>query len=338
VIAHRPAPLAPLALPALLAAAPLLLAAGCLDPLVADTPAPADTILPAGSILPAVDDDPELLEELEEYDGVDELVPRITAFAGCATVHTWDLGPAPAFVAPIYFLVRRTGDTFTPVAHNTLVDALPGDPGYSPYWASFRVVVTDRYAGEVFPSVASLDEAEARGLIERPAAQPFALDCPIVAGDVRLEVGGGQPPLAPQRHANVKGRTVAYFDFGPMTVADDGVHVDEVRRYQVRREGGEPLSEPVRNVDLTGDGDTGDSNDVYERAPVEARPVPRCRTVEVAVPADTASIDTSHDETLADIVSADQLFTPAPVAGTVLAFHVTDDVRHCVIQRSEGGP
>lgn len=314
----------------------LIAVVGCLGPQVSDEPAIADGVLPPGTILPAVEDDPILAAALAEYDGVDELIPRISGFAAGQPIHTWDFGPAPAFAAPVYMLARRTADGFAPVAHNTLVDSLPGEPGYSPFWSVFMVFVTDRYQGEVIPSVAAIDAAVELGLVERPVAQPFAVDCPIVASAVRLELGGGQPPLAPRRQFNVRGRTAPYFDPGLMALDADGVSVPEARRYLIRREGGEPLSEPIRGVDLTGDGDTHDSNDVYDRTPDEMVPVPRCRTVTVAVPATTASIDTSGDETMAEVRAAGQLFAPGPVADLVRAFAITDEVRHCVVQRQDG--
>ena len=312
------------------------IAAGCLGPQVDDDLGPGDAILPPGTVLPSIDDDPAAAAAIAEHDGVDGLIPRLTAFAAGGPVHTWDLGPAPAFAAPVYRLVRRTATGFEGVAHNTLVDSLPGDPGYSPYWGMYLVVVTAAYQGEVIPSVAAIDEAVARGLVERPVAQEFAVDCPIVAGDVTLEVGGGQPPLPPPRRFNVKGHAVAYYDFGLMAL-DDRVRVPEVRRYVLRREGGEPLNESIRGVDLTGDGDVADSNDVYDRTPGQPQPVPRCRIVDVAVPAATSSIDTTRDETMAALRDADQLFAPGPVTGTVVAFSVTDDVRHCVLQLQDGG-
>ncbi len=318
------------------AALALAATAGCLDPLVSDVPGPVDVILPAGTVLPPVEDDPVLAAQIAFHDGVDGVVPRISGFAAGMPIRTWDLGPAPGFAAPVYMLVKRTDTGFAPIPHPTLVDSLPGDPGYSPYWGVYQVLVTDLYQGEIIPSVAALDEAVARGLVQRPVALDFAVDCPIVAADVRLEVGGGQPPLAPPNRFHVKGRAAAYFDLGPMAL-EDRVHVPEVHRYLMRREGGEPLNEQVRGVDLTGDGDATDSNDIYDRTPGEARPSPLCRTVTVAVPAATASIDTSRDQTMADLRAADQLFAPGPVTGTVLAFSVTDEVRHCVIQRQEGG-
>lgn len=312
--------------------------AGCLDPLVGDDPAPTtDVVLPAGTVLPSIDDDPALAAQLDEYDGVGELVPRVRSFAGGAPVWAWDLGvDAPAFAAPVYMLMAHTAGGDVRVPHNTLIDSLPGEPGYSPYWAAFQVFVTDAYRGEIIPSVAAIDDAVARGLVERPVAIDLAVDCPAVASHVRLEVGGGQPPLAPPRRFNVRGFTVPYYDFGPM-VMEDRVRVPDARRYVVRREGGEPISEPVRGVDVTGDGDTNDTNDIYVHTPGEPVSVPRCRAVNVVVPAATASIDTHRDETMADLRDAAQLFDPDPVAGTVVAFTVTDEVRHCVLQRQAGG-
>ena len=107
--------------------------------------------------------------------------------------------------------------------------------------------------------------------------------------------------------------------------------------YRLHREGGEPLSEPFRGVDLTGDGDTADSNDVLDLPAGDPWPSPLCQRVEVAVPSTTASIDTSHDETIAELTAAAQLFAPGPVAGTVIGFQVTDDLRNCPVQKLEGG-
>jgi hypothetical protein len=50
----------------------------------------------------------------------------------------------------------------------------------------------------------------------------------------------------------------------------------------------------------------------------------------------TSSIDTTGDDTMADLRAASQLFAPAPVAGTVVGFRVTDELRNCVAQRQAG--
>jgi hypothetical protein len=55
----------------------------------------------------------------------------------------------------------------------------------------------------------------------------------------------------------------------------------------------------------------------------------------VVVPAGTASIDTSMNQSLADLDRATQLFAPGPVAGTVVAFQETDELRNCAPVRGD---
>jgi len=311
--------------------------AGCLDPLVSDDLGLGTKVLPAGTGLPSVADDPALAAQVEENDGVDGEVPRLTGFADGVAIHTWDLGPAPTFAAPIYTLVRKNGAGFERVAHPSIIGTLPGDPGYSPYWAVFYVVVTDGYAGEILSSVSAIDEAVRRGLVEPPAPQDgVAVDCPVVAPDVTLVVGGGMPPRGPSSKFIVQGRTVDYYDLGLMAIVDN-VRVPDTQRYLLRREGEEPLSEPVRNVDMDGDGDLVDSNDIFDLTIGDPAPPVLCRTVTVAVRRTIGSIDTSQDETVAELRSATQLFAPAPVTANVVGYQITDELRHCVLQRQAGG-
>jgi hypothetical protein len=311
--------------------------AGCIDARVTDDPVRGAGVLPAGTVLPAIETDPILAAQLEEYDGVSGTVPRVTSFAGGTVIHTWDFGPAPSFAAPVYMLVRATGPgTFDRVAHNTIVETIPGDPGYSPYWGMYLVYVTARYQGEVLSSVAAIDEAVSLGLVDPPVAQDFAVNCAETAPTISIEVGGGQPPLPPPARFNVKGWSVPYYDFGKLPLLDR-VTIPEARRYQLRREGGEPLSEPVRGIDMTADGDVNDSNDVYDLGPTDPMPTALCRTVTVAVAATTASIDTSQDETMAALNSATQLFTAAGPRPAVLAYAITDDLHNCIRQRAAGG-
>lgn len=312
-------------------------AAACIGPQVEDQPGPGNEVLPAGSELPDVSELPELEAQIEEHDGVDGVVAIENAFANGASIGIWDFGPAPAFSAPVFVLFRRDGEGFARVPHPTLVDVAPGDPGYSPYWAVFRVVVTDDYRGEIIPSVAAIDEAVRRGLVEPPVRiEGLAVNCPGVAAEVRLDVGVGAPPIAPPAVFHYRGVRVHYFDLGVMPIEDD-TEIPEVRRYVLRREGQEPLSERLRNIDMTGDGDTLDTNDVYEHAAGDPRPSPSCRRVDVVVPAAIASIDTSRDQDVADIRGASQLFAPDPVPGTVIAYTVTDELRNCA-PVPPGGP
>jgi hypothetical protein len=314
-----------------------LVLAGCLGPRVSDELGGPSGILPAGSMVPSADDDRALDARIAANDLVTGVVPRGSAFAGGEPAHAWDFGLAPDFAAPLFVLVRETApDVYERIDHPPISETVPGDPGYSPYGSLFYVEITDAYQGELITSPYALQEAVDDGLVMPPALQLRAVDYPIVASDVRLDLGGGAAPLAPAGRLFYQGELVRYYDLGAIAL-DQGVHVPEVPRYVLRRDGGEPLSEPVRHIDLDGDGDILDSNDVFAARPADETYAARWRTVTVAVPAATASIDTSHDETVADMRAATQLFDPDPVAGVVLAFDVTDEVRHIALQRTAGG-
>jgi hypothetical protein len=313
----------------------LLVHAGCLGPLVDDVPGIRDELLPAGSVVPSVADDPVMLAQLAANDGVDGIVPLRNAFSAGAPVHVWDFGAAPSFAAPLYVLVARASDgTLAPIAHSTIADAIPGDPGYSPFWVLLFVEVTDQYAGEILPSSAAIDQAIERGLVRAPVLQALAVNCPAVAPDIQVAVGDGMT-LPPDAQLNYRGRSVPYFDLGPMPLVDRS-SVPEQRRYRLRREGQEPLSEVARNVDLTGDGDLDDTNDLFGEPPGLPISSPLVRTVDVVVPTTVSSIDDTQDDTMAELSDATQLFTPAPTS-VVVGYQITDDVRNLAGQRRRGG-
>jgi hypothetical protein len=249
----------------------------------------------------------------------------------------WDLGPAPTFAAPIFLLVRESSTgALEPVDHPTIVDTIPGDAGYSPFWAVLAVRVTDLYQDELLTSFAAVQEAERIGLVESPQVQEFAVNRPAVARGVTLEVGDGPDPLAPPSHFFWRGMTVDYYDFGQFALQPRAV-VPARPRYVLHREGGEPLSETLRGVDITGDGDRNDTNDVFPERADQADYSPLCRTVTVAVAPGTAAIDTTTDETMSAIRAATDLFDPDAVAGTVIGFEETDDLRDCPQERQPGG-
>lgn len=311
-----------------------VLATGCLGPLASDTPATGNHILPPGTSVPALADDPAARSQLAENDGVDGVVRLQSAFAGGASIKVWDFGPAPVFAAPLLMVARRdaTGELVR-IPHNTIIAAVPGDPGYSPFWAISAVEVTERFAGEIFPSFAAVEEAITAGLLREPIALGFAVNCPAVAPEIRVAVGGGQT-LPPNATFYYEGTTVPYFDFGKMPLT--GTLVPEQRRYQLRRDGQEPLSEVIRNVDMTGDGDTDDSNDIFVARPAGPTASPLVRTVMVAVPTSITSIDDSGNETVAELGDASQLFAPAPTAN-VVGFQVTGELRNWAAQQTAGG-
>jgi hypothetical protein len=314
-----------------------LVATGCLGPQASDTPIVQTMILPAGSTVVSALDDPAVVTQLAVNDGVDDVIARQTAFANGAVVHVWDFGAAPDFAAPLFVIVRRDNNgALTRTPHNTIIEAIPGDPGYSPFWAAFFVEITDRYNGELLTSFAAVEEAVELGLVLPPVAQPFAVNCPIVGANVRVQVADGAPPVGPNATFYYRGKTVPYFDFGVMPLVA-GVRVPEAPRYRLRREGQEPLSEIERHVDMDGDGDANDTNDIYPADPRSSTATPRLRAVDVVVPVTTASIDTSMNEASAALRDATQLFSPDPQPDVVISYRVTNEIHNWPGQHMVGG-
>ncbi len=307
----------------------LLALAGCLDARVSDEVVPPDLILPANASVPSIydtDDGPKI----EAGDGVDGTVPLESGFAGGRLVRFWDFGPAPDHVVPLFRLVRRTGDTVTPLPHPPIFSAVPGDVTYSPYWLVYQVEVTDKYQGELITSAAALNQAQARGLVGSPHAMPGNVNCPVVGKNVKLEVGGDNPPLTPNGVFYYEGHQGFYFDFGASALAANNVTVPTMDLDELRREGGDPVSEPVRGVDLDGDGDVTDTNDVFPVAAGETGYSPRCQIVEITVPASTALIDTTQDQARSDVKAQSDLTK-------ILGIQRTDRIFNCPQQRTAGG-
>ncbi|HTE52115.1 MAG TPA: hypothetical protein VK698_14780 [Kofleriaceae bacterium] len=314
-----------------------LAASGCLDPLVGDEVGASGLILPAGTPVESAHDDPAIERQIDQSDGVDDVVARVHGFAGGAPIAYWDFGPAPTAAVPLFVLVREgEGGELEPIDHPSIIGAIPGDAGYSPFWSVLTVEVTGVYAGELLTSFAAVQEAERVGLVEAPVLSGQAIHCPVVASDVTVEVGDDGEALAASSRFFWEGLTVDCFDFGSMPV-EAGSRAPDDRRYQIRRDGSEPLSEVVRGIDLTGDGDLDDSNDVFSRGAADGEYSPLCRTVAVAVADDTAAIDTFADQTMSAIRAATDLFDPEAIEGIVVAVEITDDLRDCPQQREPGG-
>ncbi len=327
----------PPAFTAFVTALAALTAAGCLDPRVSDEPGLPGLILPAGSLVPSAHDDRTIDRQIGQNDGVDGQIPLIHGFAAGEPIAAWDLGPAPEFAAPLFVLVRDAGGgEIEPVDHPSIIEAIPGDAGYSPYWAVLEVKVTELYSGELLTSFAAVQEAERLGLVEAPVQKDEAVNGPVVARGVSLEVGGEAGLLAPPSRFFWEGLSVDHYDFGPTAIEDRAV-VPVRSRYVLHREGREPLSEVVRGVDITKDGDLNDTNDIFTDRAGQDDFSPLCRTVEVAIAQGTEAIDTFMDQSMSAIRAATDLFDPDAVEGIVIGFQETDQLRNCPQQRTEGG-
>jgi len=301
-------------------AAGLLWSGACLGPLVSDA-VPVAYLAP-GESAPSIASDPLLLAQIDGYDGVDRSVPYTQGFAAGEPVALWHFGAAGGSALPMYILVDGDG---VPIDHPPIIDAIPGDPGYTPFCAVFIVKVGNAYNGEQLVSLTALRDARnAPTLVANPEPAGTVRACPVVHPEVTLEQPGGGEPRAPTV-AYYQGFEVPMFQFDDVPLPEGALDVPTMPIFQLRREGGEPLSEPMRRVDMTGDGDTHDSNDVLLFAPSEAGFSPAMTTVSVVVGADYASIDTSQDDAVADFMAGADLFAVQngaldPVVGNVVAW------------------
>lgn len=310
----------------------------CLDPLVSDEVDDPGLILPAGTEVPSAHSVPEIEAQLTANDGVEALVPRLSGFAQGARVHYWDFGSAPAFSAPIFVVMERDeAGELQRTPHPTIIDSIPGQVGYSPFWSLLILEVEEAYQGELITSFPAIEEAQRLGLVKAPVIADIAINCPIVAAGVSIEVGGGVEAIEAKADFFWRGMIVSGFDLGQMAVERSTV-VTPAPMYVLSREGGEPLSEPERGVDITGDGDIQDSNNIFPNIPSDAAFSTLCQRVEVTVPSDIAQtlIDDTLDETSSGLSRATDLFNPDPVAGTVVAFEETDQFINCPQQMTEG--
>ena len=203
------------------ATASALVAAGCLDPLVEHKPGASTHLLPPGTPVPSAIDNPDLRVQITLNDGLDDtaymmsggVVPRGTGMSAGAAVQFWSFGPATRAPSPIYQFFERTEAGLSPIAHPPLLDALPGDHGYSPLHGINQVVVTGAYAGELITTMDALADAIDLGLVEEPVPIKMFVDTPIVLPSTKLDVGGGNPQVLPET-LFARGYTVTAFRFG----------------------------------------------------------------------------------------------------------------------------
>jgi hypothetical protein len=208
-------------LPLAAAVGAAMLTAGCLDPLVKDTPGASSHLLPPGTPIPSAADNPELTIQIRLNDGLDDtafamsggVVPRGTGVSAGVPVRFWSFGPATRAPSPIYQFFRNTEAGLTRIDHPALLDALPGDPGYSPLHGINQVMVTDAYAGELITTMAALADAIELGLVEEPVPLKKFVDSPVVLPGTKLDVGGASPQALPET-LFARGHTVNAFELG----------------------------------------------------------------------------------------------------------------------------
>jgi hypothetical protein len=245
---------------------------------------------------------------------------------------------------------------------------MPGEEGYSPYWFVWVVTVPEDYVPNSVKSVAGITKAAQEGVFQvkqlewdhgGTVGKDFGIVvCHLVLQGTLLEGNGEAIPGAPGTLARAlplrrgwhKGYRLELYDFTPNegVFAPDRASASKVlmpasELWIPRRDcaGGstskacsEPalpmgaVSERALGIDLTGDGDTADTNEVllsWPGAPSSAGDPPysalwlaKGLTVTAASDGAVALIDTTKSEQLSDLASADAI-RAAMKAGLVSA-------------------
>ncbi|MEM7678111.1 MAG: hypothetical protein AAF449_19130, partial [Myxococcota bacterium] len=160
---------------------PLASIVGCLEP-------PEEDVIPLASLL----GDPTQANSVTTLSDYSTRLPEFTqkidylrGFADGRPIWYWNVdGANSRLIAPTYDIVGSDQ-----ALQYRVIDVLPGEPGYTPWWRIVRYQVTDRWNGEVFTSRAAIDAAARAGLLEGPEETDQILNAPVSISVVEASDG-----------------------------------------------------------------------------------------------------------------------------------------------------
>ena len=287
---------------------------------------------------PSIYDDPALAAQLDENDGIEAAEPRFQGWVHGRETFYWILEGAPETAMRVYRLCSPDAGRCRPIDHPLIADRLPGEDGYSPYGQVYAVEVPDGWNDQL----ASFDEVntylDGEGASARSTSE--LINCPIAGSGGGIDLGDGVIASA-ERTVYVRGLAARCFDFSATrenrAVLPSGeLFVRHV--YVLAREGEtEPLIESVRGVDLNGDGDQLDSNNIFGVDLADSDYTPLWKMVAVTVPSGLASIDSTPAYTQAtDMFDIAPDYTITPRTDRIVSHEITDVLINCPLQSGPG--
>lgn len=312
-----------------------VIAAGCrLGPLVDDLPATSVHLLPSGAQVPSASTDPDLANQITLNGGLDaaavkaagNVITRGTGSSGQA-VRYWAFGHATMAPSPVYELYREAGGGLTRVSHPLLLDAVPGDPGYSPIHTLNRLIVTDAYRDELITSPDALVDAIELGLVEDPEPTGTFITSPVVLSELRLEVGAGQPPAVPLV-AYAHGHAVGMFRLGGAFAEQPIAGFAPTSQLSVLREAREASYDFARPI-FQAAVPTG------QPAGKVANYTPLCAVVKVDLAMGTSAASITDDSQLFNRSAAGAITS---TTNLVARFEITSETVLWPLQVAEGAP
>lgn len=314
-----------------------LTALACLGPETNDAVDPArvfgdPNIEPATA--PHVEDNPLLADKVAQFG---KNVAYLGGWANEEKIWYWNVdGPNATFTAFIYQLVDQNN---MPIGRR-IIDTLPGDAGYSPWWRLMLVRTTAAYNGERIWSREAIDAGIRSGILEPPMETGDVLNCPVVLQTTKIGVGTDTP--ASPVWGWYRKQRVHWVDFKEPKQVEIGVREMPIFPVYVlqRINEGNPLYEFLTGIDVTGDGDLDDTNNIFGDKPGGEHYSPLwfvsfVRTVPEYVSIDntlTGTVGLSAEDQMFD--ASGNLISPLVVPGRVTP--MPSFLVNCSIQRVKG--
>lgn len=319
----------------------LAMIAGCtLDPLVSDD---IDLSRVFGDPSLAPENAPHV-EDVERYQAqlglFPSAVPYVSGWVKGRKVWYWRLDQVvPDFIIPYYVVVQKDGTEQRPI-----IEAIPGDGGYSPWWRKTIVRTTDKYAGEKIWSREAIDAGVKMGILEAPEDLTTVITAPVVRREVRFKID----PMNWEAEAEptwvwYRGQRVSWIIFDADVEVPLGVRLyPRAPVYVLRRVNqGSPLNEHATKVDLDGDGRIVSSNNIFPVNVGELGYTPMWYPVLVKTVEEYVSIDNAAPGELPQLTAETQ-FVGADYSVVISPLVVPpleprrDQPELCPIQRTPG--
>ncbi len=293
----------------------------------------------AAPALPSVYDEAGLAGRIADEDGIDGVATLFYGWVHGRRTGYWTIGGATVSTMPVYRLCRREGARCVAIDHPIVADRLPGDEGYAHYGQVHEVEVPEAWSGQVGSVDAVLALVDELGLAA-PRSTSELWHCPIAALEAGVEVAPGVT-VAPSGRVFVREREARCFDFAAVTANRAVLPSGEpfVRNVYVLRREDEalPLSEPIRRMDLDGDGELRTSNNVFGVGHEDDDYTPLWAMVTVTVPAGLPSIESSPAYTAStDMFDVAPDYVITPRAGRVIDYEITSTFIDCPLQSAPG--
>lgn len=237
---------------------------------------------------PHVEDDPQFAANLDSFS---KSTVYLNGFAEGDPIKYWNVdGPNATFIAPIFQVVGPDGPLGRPI-----IDVIPGDGGYTPWWRVIRVPITDKYKGERIWSRDAIDAGIALGILGQPEETTVVKNLPVYLRASRIPVDEDRTHDVEPTWGWYRNRRVSWIDFTDQIDVELGERDMPIFPVYVlqRLNNAQPIYEFVTDTDLNHDGDLDDTNNIFASKPGGSRYSPLWYVVFVRTVADYPSIDTS---------------------------------------------